>query len=344
MKSKIRIIFFLAVFCISLSACNPSTNADVRLDENGIEFNLPDKWKASQGSHLEMYRPLPEGNIAGQIIFSYISSETIEKAEQMNEEADKIPETDEAAFQKAIEALRNLPSEFKELCMIATIDKDIAENGKQVELFSKYDHQDLIGQAEQFEFYLLYDKEPDSDGLSEASQKDFKEFCGEIKNLQNLIVEVYPPVSETEKVSENKVAFKTKTLDGQEMDSSVLKDSKLTMINIWATFCEPCIAEMPDLQLLYEDVKDEGINIIGIVSDTPEEEALAKEIVKMTGVTYPNLIPDETIQNNILSNLSGVPTTIFVDSEGNIIGDLIVGDRGKEEYRKEIESRLESLK
>lgn len=346
MKSKIIIIFIigmLGIFCISMSACSQSTKADVQLDENGIEFNLPDRWKSSEGKHFEMYRPLPEENIAGQIIFNYISNETIDKAKQMNAEADKIPEEDKAAIQKAIEELQNLTSEFKELCIIATIDKDIAENQKREELFSKYDNKDLIGEADNFEFYLLYNNKPDSNGLSEKSKKDFEGFYEEIKNLKNLIVSVYTPITETEKISKNKIEFKTKTLDGQEIDSSILKDSKLTMINIWTTFCEPCIAEMPDLQMLYEEVKDQGVNIIGIVSDTPDEEALAKEILIKTGVKYQNIIPDETIKNNILSHISAVPTTIFVDSEGNIIGDLFVGDRGKEVYLNEIENRLESI-
>ncbi|MCB8818047.1 TlpA family protein disulfide reductase [Desulfosporosinus sp. SRJS8] len=98
------------------------------------------------------------------------------------------------------------------------------------------------------------------------------------------------------------------------------------MINIWATYCEPCIEEMPDLQELHEEFKSEGVNLIGIVSDTPDEdnEALAKAIISKTGVQYTNIIPDETVINNVLSNISSVPTTLFVDSAGNIIRDLVV--------------------
>lgn len=124
------------------------------------------------------------------------------------------------------------------------------------------------------------------------------------------------------KLDEKPIEFNTKTLEGKEIDSSILKESNITMINIWATFCEPCIKEMPDIQQLYEEVKKDKVNIIGIISDTPHSE---------------NII------SNLFEDISAVPTTIFVDSEGNIIGDFIVGTRSKEQYKKEIEDRLKSM-
>lgn len=353
MKKKILTIIFFGILCISMAACNKfaveNTDqtkkvVDAKYDDNGVELSFPDKWKSSQGKNLDMYTNVPIGNIAGQIVISYISDEIIDKANKINTEADKIPETDKEANEKAWAELTKLLDEFKEICSIVTIDKSKTEGDKQKELFSKYDSKDLIGQVDNFEFYLLYNDSSDVNGLSEKSQKVYQEFHGEIKNFKSLI-NTYKPISETEKVSKNKIAFKTKSLDGKEIDSSILKNSKLTMINVWSTYCNPCIEEMPDLQKLYEELKNEGVNLIGVVSDTPDEdnEALAKAIISKTGVQYVNIIPDETLVKNVLPNISAVPTTIFVDREGNIIGDLVVGSRSKEDYKKEIQDRLKSM-
>ncbi len=355
MKRKGVIALIVLMLCVMLVACNQATKEisdttqadikalDVRFDENGVAFNLPEKWRALEGRNIDIYTALPEENVVGQIVISHILDETIDKANKINLEADKIPETDKAAIQKAVEELQQLLEEFKEMCRIVTIDKRIEKGNAQNELFAKYEVRDLIGEADNLEFYLLYNNKPDTDALTEISKKAHEEFLHEIKSFKGLI-QVYKPITVTEKVSENKLVFKTKTLDSKEIDSSILKDSKLTMINIWATFCQPCIEEMPDLQSLYEEVKGDGVNIIGIVSDTPDEETeeLAKKILSTKGVKYINIIPDESIINNVLRNISAVPTTLFVDSEGNIIGDLLVGAKSKEEYQQEIQDRLKS--
>ena len=56
-------------------------------------------------------------------------------------------------------------------------------------------------------------------------------------------------------------------LEGNEVDDSVFKGKKLTMVNIWGTFCRPCIGEMPDLQQISEDYADKDFQIFGMVCD-----------------------------------------------------------------------------
>jgi thiol-disulfide isomerase/thioredoxin len=265
-------------------------------------------------------------------------------ADKISQEINNIPDDDIEAREKALEKLSELENETKDLCRIVTIGEGMGESNVKKELFNKYDSSYLIGEKDSLEFYLLYNNEPETEGLSEESKKDYEEYYEEIESFKSLI-NVYKPMSETEKVSGNKLEFTTKTLEGSEIDSSILKNSKITMVNVWGTFCQPCIDEMPDLQSLYEEVKGDGINLIGIISDTPDKdnEELAKRIVSAKGVKYINIIPDETIINNILNNISAVPTTLFVDEEGNIIGDLLVGVRTKEEYKAEIMNRLEII-
>lgn len=366
MKRKGLIMFILVLICMLIVACNQSTEkgfneikneanetdiveeeeklADVEYDEHGISFNLTEKWNEYQGRNIDVYSIVPEENMVGHIVVSHILDETIDKADKLQKDASKIPETDKAAIQKVVQELNKLLDEFKELCRIVAIDKSKAGGDAQNKVFSKYDNKDLIGEEDNFKFYLLYNNKPDISGLSEKSKKLYEEFFGDIETFKSLI-HVYSPISETEKVSKNKIQFKTTTLDGKEIESSILESSKLTMINVWATFCQPCIEEMPDIQSLYEEVSSVGVNIIGVVSDLQDEETktLAKKILETKGVKYSNIIPDEIIENNVLQNISALPTTLFVDREGNIIGELVVGSRSKEEYKKEIQERLDSM-
>ena len=122
-------------------------------------------------------------------------------------------------------------------------------------------------------------------------------------------------------------AFTTKDLDGNEVTESILKDKDVTMINIWGTFCPPCIEEMPELAKL-SDSLPENAQIIGILCDVSLDDTSAlqdaQSIVSKAGTNYPCLLLNDSLMD-YLSQFMYVPTTIFVDSEGNQIGEPVVG-------------------
>lgn len=144
------------------------------------------------------------------------------------------------------------------------------------------------------------------------------------------------------------IEFEATDINGEPIDSSIFKNYKITMINIWGTFCGPCIEEMPDIQMLYEEVEPQNINVIGIISDIedPEIDAKttkeAKRIIEQAKVSYQNVIPDKIIKSELLTKIQGVPTTIFVDSNGQVIGEVTVGSRSMQEYKAIIDDLLES--
>ena len=219
-------------------------------------------------------------------------------------------------------------------CMaLVACNQPTSANAKQAQtkLSAKYEQKPLIGKKK--------------NGLSEKINNAYKGFYEGVQNLKSLIA-ANNPLAETEEESKDTFEFKTITLDNKEIDSSIFKDNKLTMINIWATYCGPCISEMPDLQKLYEEVKSQNVNVVGVVLDTPDKdnEALAKKILAKQGVKYTNIIPDETLINNLFNDISAVPTTLFVDGKGNIIGEFVIGSRSKEEYKAEIKDRLKMIK
>lgn len=144
-----------------------------------------------------------------------------------------------------------------------------------------------------------------------------------------------------------KLEFTLNDIEGDSYKSSdIFKDNKLTMINIWGTLCTPCIKELPELQELSEELSSKGINIIGLVGDVSGEENMedAIAIVKKKKVEFLNLVPDDAIRETLLSKIKGYPVTIFVDSNGNLIGETIVGARSKDEYKSIAEKVFDTLK
>ena len=142
-------------------------------------------------------------------------------------------------------------------------------------------------------------------------------------------------------------------LDGNEVDSSVFEDYDLTMINIWATFCNPCLSEMPELAELSSEYAagDNNVQIIGICTDITDIEGqpvqegvdLAKQIVELTGASYRHLVPDADLMEFLMQEVAVVPTTYFVDSQGKVVGEATLGARDKASWQQEIDARLAML-
>jgi thiol-disulfide isomerase/thioredoxin len=133
--------------------------------------------------------------------------------------------------------------------------------------------------------------------------------------------------------------FSTTTLTGEAVDCTIFYEAELTMVNIWGSFCGPCIEEMPDLERLSKDLKKQGIRVIGILVDDDLESAGA--ILADAQVTFTNLTMDASLQT-FLGKFQYVPTTIFIDGKGQVMPEIAVGARGYEEYKALAESALRS--
>lgn len=131
----------------------------------------------------------------------------------------------------------------------------------------------------------------------------------------------------TEEKKEKFPEFKTTDINGNEITEKIFADKDITMVNVWGTFCGPCINEMPELQKIYESLP-ENANMIGIMADVPEgmKDGVdnAKYIAEQTGVKYTNLTLSDSLAS-FARRFYAVPSTIFVDKDGNIIGDLVMG-------------------
>ena len=147
----------------------------------------------------------------------------------------------------------------------------------------------------------------------------------------------------------DKITFNTTDLNGNPVTSELFAKNKLTMINIWGTFCGPCIREMPDLARLNEENKAKGFEVIGIVIDildnkddvNPRVKKTGETIIKNTGANYTHIIPNIEMFTGLLRGVQAVPTTIFVDSNGNQVGSAYLGSRSQKDWQKIIDEILE---
>lgn len=135
--------------------------------------------------------------------------------------------------------------------------------------------------------------------------------------------------NKTEQVSKDFPKFTGKTIDGDSISEDIFKENDFTVVNFWATWCGPCVKELPALQKISEEYKDKKVALVGIVYDGQESGAtdVAKKILSEKKVKYRNVIVDT--KSDLIAymghNIVGVPTTLVVNKKGEIIGEQIVG-------------------
>ena len=139
----------------------------------------------------------------------------------------------------------------------------------------------------------------------------------------------------------NMPEFSTTDMDGNKVTNDTFADYDLTVVNFWATYCNPCIDELPELTEWKKELPD-NVNLIGLLVDVDEKGSdqykLAEKIIKETGADYQHLIATEEF-DDMISNLVGVPTTFFVDSTGKIIGEPFAG-ADVDAYKQTVEDYL----
>ena len=148
--------------------------------------------------------------------------------------------------------------------------------------------------------------------------------------------------AESDKEDKKFPEFTAKTVSGEDISSDLFKDSKLTVVNVWGSWCGPCVQEIPELQKLYESMKDKDVNVIGLAQDAGTDLDAVKEIIDTNKVTYQNIVPEGATEDFVMS-LMAFPTTFFVDSDRNIVG-VIQGGRNLEAFTAAVEGVLEKLK
>ena len=116
--------------------------------------------------------------------------------------------------------------------------------------------------------------------------------------------------------------FRVDLLNGGQITLSGLRGQPV-VLNMWATWCPPCRQEMPALEKVFNDFKEQGLILIGMNLTSQDSEKTVAAFVQEFGLSFPIALDrDGTVQKKY--KISGYPTTFFIDREG-IIRSVVVG-------------------
>lgn len=150
---------------------------------------------------------------------------------------------------------------------------------------------------------------------------------------------VVPLFVKSQEVGKETPGFSGKTLDGEKISLSDYK-GKVTLVDVWASWCKPCKEEFPFLIELYEKYSDNDFSVLAVNID--EEKVNAEKFLKSLKKEVPFKIlfdPESKVPN--LYDIQAIPTTYILDKKG-VIRYYHLGfmESEKEKYKSEIETLL----
>ncbi len=188
-------------------------------------------------------------------------------------------------------------------------------------LIPEYAHE--IGKAGDYTFYLYMEGPyPEfCDGIDAVYAEEYTVLAGMTDQVAAAFT-CFEPVDRRTGMIGRKIEFTTTDLDGNAVSSDELfAKNEITMLNIWATWCGPCIGELAELQKIHLRLQDKGCGVAGLLIDT--DYAAARRLVNDNGITYPIILAPGNI-NSILS-IEGYPTTFYIGRDGTVLAAPVAG-------------------
>lgn len=311
----------------------------------GLKFKLSEKireaMKAKDIVMLDDQSPIDQDLKYGLLSFSKLTGE------QKNAEVAKMGD----GYEKWQESLERIGT-------IGMFEKSLSE--EEIGKITKCDSHTKLGESKngKYSYYLSLNSTADAETIEELKQttveitekKDRPEngfVLSEKSDLENTMAFS----TDSQNVATDLSNLQTVDIDGKEFSGKDFSDYDLTMVNVFATWCSPCVQEIPDLAEIQKEMKDKGVNIVGVVTDTVDQtgenqEALekAKLIRERSKAEYPFLIPDKSNFNGRLSGIQAFPETFFVDKKGQIVGETYSGSHNKKAWLEIIEKELAKVK
>jgi peroxiredoxin len=116
--------------------------------------------------------------------------------------------------------------------------------------------------------------------------------------------------------------FELKTVEGETIRLSDLR-GQAVLVNLWATWCPPCRAEMPAIEKVYNEYKDDGFIVLAVNMTTQDTPSDIAPFIREYSLTFPILL-DETNSVGSAYQLRSLPSSFFIDREG-IIQEVVIG-------------------
>ena len=311
----------------------------------GLKFKLSEKireaMKAKDIVMLDDQSPIDQELKYGLLSFSELTEE------QKNTEVAKMGD----GYEKWQESLERIGT-------IGMFEKSLSE--EEIGKITKCDSHTKLGESKdgKYSYYLSVNSTADAETIEELKQttveiteKKERPENGFVLSEKSDLENTMAFSTDSQNVATDLSNLQTMDIDGKEFSGKDFSDYDLTMVNVFATWCSPCVQEIPDLAEIQKEMKDKGVNIVGVVTDTVDQtgenqEALekAKLIRERSKAEYPFLIPDKSNFNGRLSGIQAFPETFFVDKKGQIVGETYSGSHNKKAWLEIIEKELAKVK
>jgi len=133
--------------------------------------------------------------------------------------------------------------------------------------------------------------------------------------------------------------FTLQTTDQQTITLSELK-GQAVLVNIWATWCPPCRAEMPAIEKLYLEYKDQDFVVLGLKATVQDNQTTIIPFIKEYNLTFPILL-DELGEVSRAYQIHSLPTSFFINRDGTINEVVVGGPMSEALLRTRIEDILQ---
>ena len=311
----------------------------------GLQFSLSEKIKEAMKTKdivmLDDQSPIDQDLKYGLLSFSKLTEE------QKNAEVGKMGD----GYEKWQESLERIGT-------IGMFEKSLSE--EEIGKITKCDSHTKLGESKdgKYSYYLSVKSDADAEAVEEFKKTEVKVIEMKARPENGFVLAEKSDLegdmafsADSQNAVTDLSNLQTKDIDGKEFSSKDFANYDLTMVNVFATWCSPCVQEIPDLAEIQKEMKDKGVNIVGVVTDTVDQtgenrEALekAKLIRERSKAEYPFLIPDQNNFNGRLSGIQAFPETFFVDKKGQIVGETYSGSRNKKAWIEIIEKELAKVK
>ena len=311
----------------------------------GLKFKLSEKireaMKAKDIVMLDDQSPIDQELKYGLLSFSKLTEE------QKNTEVAKMGD----GYEKWQESLERIGT-------IGMFEKSLSE--EEIGKITKCDSHTKLGESKdgKYSYYLSVNSTADAETIEELKQttveiteKKERPENGFVLSEKSDLENTMAFSTDSQNVATDLSNLQTMDIDGKEFSGKDFSDYDLTMVNVFATWCSPCVQEIPNLAEIQKEMKGKGVNIVGVVTDTVDQtgenqEALekAKLIRERSKAEYPFLIPDKSNFNGRLSGIQAFPETFFVDKKGQIVGETYSGSHNKKAWLEIIEKELAKVK
>lgn len=128
---------------------------------------------------------------------------------------------------------------------------------------------------------------------------------------------VAPSLRSAHAAEEVAPTFTLRDVNNQEVSLESLR-GKVVLVNFWATWCVPCMVEMPHLNALYEELKDQGFVVLSVSTDDARTASRVKPLIKSKGYSFPVLLDKETQVIAQYNPQKTLPYTVVVDRTGKV--------------------------